>query len=129
MNEYIRHHILSFIEPEYDFSTLFHSSALKDIERRRKLIYDLDELETILIDNFYDFFNLGYIQGGNSSVSSIKIIVFSLFRALEGAQTYGDFMDKHTMFTLFKKMDTNRLWFRRRREYCYGKCGKSLFLL
>ena len=52
MNEYIRHHILSFIEPEYDFSTLFHSSTLKDIERRRKLIYDLDELETILIDNF-----------------------------------------------------------------------------
>jgi len=38
MDEHIKHHILSFIEPEYDFSTLFNIPTLKAIERKRKLI-------------------------------------------------------------------------------------------
>ena len=129
MDEHIKHHILSFIEPEYDFSTLFNIPTLKAIERKRKLIYDLTQLERMLISNYYDFFNLGYIQAGDSSVYAIKKIVYSLFSALEGSQKYGDFMDKHTMFVLFKKMDTNNLLFRPRKQYYYGKCGKSKFLL
>ena len=130
MDDYLKLHILSFIEPEQDFSSLFQTSYVRDIERSRKSRFDKFKLQKQLCNNFADYFYLDYIHRNNCDVKTLKRIVNNIFIAHYGVHfQYNDFMDKYVMFTLFKYMDENYLYYPPKKICKYGYCGKSKFLL
>lgn len=130
MDDYLKLHILSFIEPEFDYSSLFETSYVRDIERSRKSYFDKTKLQKQLWNNYADYFYLDYIHRDNCDVKTLKRIVNNIFTANYGRNfRYNDFMDDILMFSLFKQMDTDYLCYLPKKICKYGYCGKSKFLL
>lgn len=133
MDEYLKHHIISFIEPKCNYSTIFDTSHFQSLERKRKLKFDAS-ISTKKIENIFS--DMLYIRFVNDSydiydMNTLKGIISDLFAVIyEDDYTPNMYMDQYVMFKLFKLFDNN-YYFKNKNNYNHNtsKINKSTFLL
>jgi hypothetical protein len=142
MDDCIRHHIISFLQPDCDYSHIFDTSHFQSLERKRKLKFDAS-ISTKKIENIFS--DMLYIRFVNDSydiydMNRLKGMISDLFALIyEDEYTPNMYMDQYVMFKLFKLFDDDYYlknmkfdydeYFRNKKYYTIGKINKSKYLL
>lgn len=107
MNDAVLQHIISYLHPEYDYSTLFTQNTYVINERKRKNKCDIIRIQHILLEYFEEYFLLNNIDDlrRNISIPHIYNVINNMFFANYGPYfTRNNFFDKDHLFKLFEKL-------------------------